>query len=57
MQISQHWRLNSQRYQLKGVRYEDGTISLQNRPKVALKAEKPKTEIDNMRIEKAKAVA
>jgi hypothetical protein len=32
MQISRHWRLNSQRYRLQGVKYEDGTYSLQNRP-------------------------
>ncbi len=32
MQISRHWRLNSQRYRLQGVRYETGEMSLQNRP-------------------------
>ncbi|MCA0453207.1 MAG: hypothetical protein LCI00_04455 [Chloroflexi bacterium] len=32
MQISRHWRLNSQRYRLQGVRYENGEMSLQNRP-------------------------
>jgi hypothetical protein len=32
MQISRHWRLNSQRYRLQGVRYENGTVSLQSRP-------------------------
>jgi hypothetical protein len=32
MQISRHWRLNSQRYRLQGVRYDNGTVSLQNRP-------------------------
>lgn len=32
MQISRHWRLNSQRYRLQGVRYENGEVSLQNRP-------------------------
>ncbi len=32
MQISRHWRLNSQRYRLQGVRYETGEVSLQNRP-------------------------
>lgn len=32
MQISRHWRLNSQRYRLEGVRYEDGSVSLQKRP-------------------------
>ncbi len=32
MQISRHWRLNSLRYRLQGVRYENGTVSLQSRP-------------------------
>lgn len=32
MQISRHWRLNSQRYRLQGVRYENGEVSLQIRP-------------------------
>ena len=31
MQISRHWRLNAQRYRLEGYRYEDGTVSLQDR--------------------------
>jgi hypothetical protein len=33
MQISRHWRLNSQRYRLQGVRYTNGEVSLQERPK------------------------
>ena len=32
MQISRHWRLNSQRYRLQGVRYGNGEVSLQARP-------------------------
>ena len=28
MQISRHWRMNSQRYRLQGVRYENGEIRL-----------------------------
>lgn len=32
MQISRHWRMNSVRYRLQGVRYENGQVSLQNRP-------------------------
>lgn len=32
MQISRHWRLNPVRYRMQGVRYENGVISLQNRP-------------------------
>lgn len=31
MQISRHWRLNSQRYGLEGVRYQDGGVSFQNK--------------------------
>lgn len=34
MQISRHWRLNSQRYRLVGVRYQNGDVSFQNRPVV-----------------------
>lgn len=34
MQISRHWRLNSQRYRLEGIRYQNGDVSLQNRPVV-----------------------
>ncbi|MDX1995205.1 MAG: hypothetical protein SF029_22675 [bacterium] len=32
MQISRHWRMNAQRYQLTGVRYENGEVRLQDRP-------------------------
>lgn len=32
MQISRHWRMNLQRYRLVGVRYENGSVSLQERP-------------------------
>lgn len=32
MQISRHWRLNSQRYRLEGVRLQNGNVRLQNRP-------------------------
>ncbi len=31
MQISRHWRLNSQRYRLEGVRYMNGEVRLQAR--------------------------
>lgn len=31
MQISRHWRLNSQRYRLQGVRYVNGEVRLQAR--------------------------
>ena len=32
MQISRHWRMNSNRYRLQGVRYGNGDVSVQNRP-------------------------
>jgi hypothetical protein len=32
MQISRHWRLNSQRYRLEGYRNRNGEVSLQARP-------------------------
>ncbi len=31
MQISRHWRLNSQRYRLEGVRYPNGEVKLQSK--------------------------
>ena len=31
MQISRHWRLNSLRYRLQGVRYTNGEVRLQAR--------------------------
>ncbi len=31
MQISRHWRMNSQRYRLQGVRLENGQVSLSAR--------------------------
>lgn len=35
MQISRHWRLNSQRYRLEGFRSDSGELSLQARQKIA----------------------
>mgnify|MGYP007037856756 CR=1 FL=1 len=32
MQISRHWRLNAQRYRLSGVRHQDGSVSVYDRP-------------------------
>ena len=32
MQISRHWRIKQQRYRLGGVRFQNGDVSLQNRP-------------------------
>lgn len=40
MQISRHWRLNANRYRLEGVRYENGTVSLQERPMVQPEAQR-----------------
>ncbi len=52
MQISRHWRLNSQRYRLQGIRYEDGKVSLQDRPKRSDNLEEPnpyaKTKLDQV---------
>jgi hypothetical protein len=45
MQISRHWRIKSQRYRLEGVRYQNGDISLQNRPVSHSEAER-RTELD-----------
>ncbi|HUN06936.1 MAG TPA: hypothetical protein PLQ56_10055 [Aggregatilineales bacterium] len=44
MQISRHWRLNSQRYRLQGVRYDNGTVSLQNRPQPIAEREEERQE-------------
>lgn len=40
MQISRHWRLNSQRYRLQGFRYQNGQVSLQPRPVQAFEAQR-----------------
>lgn len=34
MQISRHWRLNTLRYRLQGVRDSNGELSIQERPYV-----------------------
>jgi hypothetical protein len=44
MQISRHWRLNSQRYRLQGVRYDNGSVSLQNRPQPVGEREESRPE-------------
>ena len=31
MQISRHWRMNSNRYRLQGVKNEDGSVSIQQK--------------------------
>jgi len=48
MQISRHWRLNAQRYRLQGVRYENGEMSLQNRPApITVSEPVQKTQVDS----------
>lgn len=39
MQISRHWRLNSQRYRLEGFRSASGELSLQARPAAHTRAD------------------
>lgn len=34
MNVPQHWRLNAHRYQLRGTRHEDGSVSFPPRPEV-----------------------
>ena len=43
MQISRHWRLNSQRYRLQGVRYENGEVRLQARAIPCVETAQPQT--------------
>lgn len=50
MQISRHWRMNLQRYRLVGVRYENGSVSLQERP---TPIDQPKAGADVVQIESA----
>lgn len=52
MQISRHWRLNAQRYRLQGVRYENGEVSLQNRPSLPQTQEQPIREVEATKKEK-----
>ncbi len=50
MQISRHWRLNSQRYRLQGVRYENGEVSLQSRPTPPRSAEQSVREGEEQKV-------
>ncbi|MFN8561043.1 MAG: hypothetical protein U0703_05330 [Anaerolineae bacterium] len=43
MQISRHWRLNSLRYRLQGVRYGNGEVRLHARPLVCLEQRETKS--------------
>ncbi|MBZ0287952.1 MAG: hypothetical protein K8I30_10085 [Anaerolineae bacterium] len=58
MQISRHWRLNSQRYRLEGFRQANGDVSLQARPVSQMTSdediEMPETPV--MVVKSAKAV-
>jgi hypothetical protein len=56
MQISRHWRMNAQRYRLEGVRYQNGTVSLQNRPMVQSE-EAEQEEIDEHHTDKMLAIS
>lgn len=54
MQISRHWRMNSNRYRLEGVRYANGAVSLQERPAPAMIA---KEENANTKIQETNKAA
>ena len=50
MQISRHWRLNSQRYRLEGVRYENGEVRLQARVIPCVEVEQRKTPVKPVQV-------
>lgn len=50
MQISRHWRLNSKRYRLEGVRYENGEVRLQERM-TDIDQEKATSEVQKVVLE------
>ena len=50
MQISRHWRLNSQRYRLQGVRYENGEVRLQARPVPCIEVEQRETSVKPVQV-------
>lgn len=56
MQISRHWRLNSLRYRLQGVRYENGKVSLQSRPLTLNEEKSPAPVIPTAQDERTTAV-
>lgn len=51
MQISRHWRMNSLRYRLQGIRYTNGDVRLQPRPLNATET----AEVEPARVEVARA--
>ena len=56
MQISRHWRMNSQRYRLEGVRYTNGAVSLQARPARVEDEVEHATKRDEKSAEKSPAI-
>ena len=57
MQISRHWRMNSQRYRLQGVRLENGQVSLQGRQQPQPNSEEQTQETPRALKQDAKASA
>ena len=57
MQISRHWRMNSQRYRLQGVRLENGQVSLQGRQQPQLNNQEQTQETPRALKQDAKASA
>ena len=57
MQISRHWRMNSQRYRLQGVRLENGQVSLQGRQPPQPNSEEQTQEVPRALKQDAKASA
>lgn len=56
MQISRHWRMNAQRYRLEGVRYDNGEVSLQQRPTPpSTEAQRPSLRIEKTATPSVKA--
>ncbi len=55
MQITRHWRMNAQRYRLEGVRYEDGEVDLQARPRAEAEAQEQEKEA-NRELQPVKCV-
>ena len=50
MQISRHWRLNSQRYRLEGVRYENGEVRLQARVMPCVETTQSETPVKPVQV-------
>jgi len=51
MQISRHWRMNSRRYRLEGIRYEDNSAALEERTNtVVIKQEVETVETPQVKV-------